>query len=257
MQLKYKITAALLALVLIIVVVFAIQFYAANRPYTPSSEGNYNLDETFTKADFTYGPQGWIPYNSKLAVQAGGNVDTDQFYLMFVDLNATSNLNATFPCVRVDYALTGLHGTAAFHVYGYINSDQAISWTNRLDGLGASGWYVVGTEGNPAMLSGITPLDEVNHVYVKVSNQNGATYNDFGNNTYYMKFDKAGGGLNTMHITQDFTNPSGEVTFTGNSTGTFYVDFTGDRLQSDFILAVGVDGIIGDDFSLNIKSSVP
>ena len=30
------------------------------------------------------------------------------------------------------------------------------------------------------------------HVYLKVSNKEGATFNDYGNDTYYMKFEKAG-----------------------------------------------------------------
>lgn len=257
MQLRYKLAAALAALALIIVVVFSIQYYAANRELNTATLGNYNLDETFNAQSFMYDPQGWAPYNSKLPIQPGGDVNTDAYYVMFVDLNATSNLNSSFPCVRVDYAFQNLRGTAAFHVYGYIQENGGISWTNRVDGLGASGWYVVGNPGTPVTLAGVQPLEDFNHVYVKVSNRNGATYNDFGNNTYFMKFDKAGGGLNTMHITSNPRTPSGEVTFTGNATGTFYVDFSGDRIQEDFILLIAVNGNIADDFQLNLKSSVP
>ena len=257
MQFKVKLASALIVLVLIVGVVIGIQYYVASREPNISSGGNYSLDETFTVNSFVYGPQGWVPYNSKLPMQPGGNVETDAYYVMFVDLNATSNLNSTFPSVRVDYAFSGLRGTAAFHVYGYIHTNGGISWTNRVDGLGANGWYVVGNAGVSSALSGVQQLGDFNHVYVKVSNKNGATYNDFGNVTYFMKFEKAGGGLNTMHITSNPRNPSGEVTYTANATGTFYADFTGDRVQDDIILLVAVNGEIGDDFSLNLKSSVP
>ena len=85
-------------------------------------------------SDLTYGPQGWAPYASKMPIIPGGDLNQDEFYLMFVDLNATSNLNSTFPRVQVDYSFSGLHGVAAFHVYGYIHSNSGISWTNRVEG---------------------------------------------------------------------------------------------------------------------------
>jgi hypothetical protein len=125
--------------------------------------------------------------------------------------------------------------------------------------LGESGWYVTiqAPENDNSPLSGVQPLPDTNHINIKVANQNGASYNDYGNNTYYLKFEKAGGGLNTMHVTSNPRNLNGEVTSTGNQTGTFYVDFTGDRVQDDLILLVAVTGPIGNDFQLNLKSSVP
>lgn len=257
MRFKYKLVSAAAVLALVVGAVFAIQYLAASRELDTTNLGNYNLDETFTMQSFIYGPQGWAPYNSKLPMQPEGNIDSDEYYLLFVDLNATSNLNSTFPCVRVDYAFSGLRGIAAFHVYGYIHSNGGFSWTNRVDGLGANGWYVFGNEAGGGALAGVHPLEAPNHVYVKVSNKNGAMHNDFGNGTYFMKFDKEGGGLNTMHITSDPRNPSGEVTYTADTTGTFYVDYTGDRVQEDFVLLVAVNGTIANDFQLNLKSSVP
>ena len=56
------------------------------------------------------------------------------------------------------------------------------------------------------------------NIYVKVSNKEGAAFNDFGNDTYFMKFDKAGGGLNSLHITTNPRNPDGNVTITSNLT---------------------------------------
>ena len=259
MQFKFKIAGAFAILMLIVVVLFTAQYMLTNQTPNISPAGNYNLVETFTSQSFSYGPQGWAPYNTKLPLLPGGNVDSESYYLMFVDLNATSNLNSTFPCVRVDYTFSGLQGTAAFHLYGYIQSNGGISWTNRVDGVGASGWYVVGNApvATSAISSEVKPLPDHNHIAVKVVNQKGATFNDFGNNTYYLKFEKAGGGLNSMHITADPRSLSGEVTQTGNQTGTFYVSFTGDRFQDDLLLLVAVNGNIGSNFQLNLKSSVP
>ncbi len=257
MQFKYKLAAAFAVFVLLIGVVFAVQFVYLNRE-AASTHGNYVLDETFTAQDLIYGPQAWAPYASKMPIVPGGDVNGgDGFYVMFVDLNATSNLNSTFPRVQVDYSFTGLHGVAAFHVYGYIHSNGGISWTNRVEGDGANGYYVTANPQATSTLAGAQVMEDYDHVYVKVANTAGASFNDFGNNTYFMKFEKAGGGLNSLHITTDPKVPTGQVTNTGNVTGTFFVDYTGDRVQDDFILLVAVNGTIGDDFQLNLKSSVP
>lgn len=128
---------------LLIVVVFAIQWVYLNREASTTHSG-YQLDETFTADDFNYGPQTWAPYASRMPLIPGADVNGNKaFYLMFVDLNATSNLNSTFPRVQVDYVFSGLHGTAAFHVYGYIHANSAIAWTNRVEGSGASGYYIL------------------------------------------------------------------------------------------------------------------
>ncbi len=256
MQFKYKVAAGLAAFVLLIMAVFAVQYIYLNREAN-SAQGKYILDETFTAQDLIYGPQAWAPYAEKMPLVPGGDVEgSDTFYLMFVDLNATSNLNSTFPRVQVDYMFTGLQGGAAFHVYGYIHSNGGCSWRNRVDGSGASGYYVTANPQALSSLSGAQVMADFNHITVKVANSAGAAYNDFGNNTYYLKFEKVGGGLNSLHITTDPNVPTGQVTTTGNMTGRFYVDYTGDRVQDDFILLVAVNGNIGDDFALNLKSSV-
>ena len=115
-----------------------------------------------------------------------------------------------------------MHGVAAFHVYGYIHSNDGISWTNRVEGDGASGYYVTANPQATSTLAEAQVMEDFDHVYVKVSNAAGASFNDFGNNTYFMKFEKAGGGLNSLHITTDPRVPTGQVTNTGNTTGTFF-----------------------------------
>jgi hypothetical protein len=256
LQFKYKVAAALVAFVLLIGVVFAIQSIYLNREAS-SAQGNYRLDETFTDKDLIYGPQGWIPYANKMPITPSGDMNGDKFYVMFVDLNATSNLNSTFPRVQVDYSFSGLHGTAAFHVYGYIHSNNGISWTNRVQESGASGFYVTSDPQPTNEHSGAQALENFDHIYVKVANEAGASFNGYGNNTYFMRFEKAGGGLNSLHITTYPNVPTGQVTNTGNVTGTFFVDYSGDRVQDDFILLVAVNGTISSDFQLKLKSSVP
>jgi uncharacterized protein YdbL (DUF1318 family) len=257
-QFKYKLTAALVMFVLLIGIVYGIQSFFLSRTPNDSTPTSYRLDETFTAQSFIYGPQAWVPYASKMPVVQNGEVDGGEgFYVMFVDLNATSNLTSTFPCVRVDYAFVGLQGTAAFHVYGYIQANSGISWTNRVDGDGTNGYYVTTDTGASTNLAGAQVMESYNHIYVKVANSAGVAFDDFGNNTYFMKFEKAGGGLNSLHITTHRTVPTGMVTQTGNVTGTFYVNFTGDRVQDNFVLLVAVNGTIGDDFELRLQSSIP
>jgi hypothetical protein len=257
LQFKIKLAVAFAVFVTLAGTVFAVQ-YAFLSQQANTVGGTYFLDETFSAQSFLYGPQAWVPYASKLPVAPGVDVNGNGgYYVMLVDLNATSNLNATFPCVRVDYAFTGLQGTAAFHVYGYIKSNQGFSWTNRVDGDGANGYYVSAPAGSPTAPPNAQAMPDFDYIYVKVSNQAGAAFNDYGNDTYYVKFEKAGGGLNSLHITTDPSNPTGNVTTTTSLSGTFYVDFTGDRVQDDFVLLVAVNGTVGDDFRLNLKSSVP
>lgn len=256
MEFKQKIAFSLGVIVLLLITVFAVQSIALNQEVS-TTHGEFRLDESFTAQDFMYGPQGWAPYASKIPLVPGGNVDSDQFYIMFVDLNATSNLNSTFPRVQVDYAFAGLHGVAAFHVYGYIQGNGGIQWTNRVEGDGANGYYVTNDPKPTIALTGTEVMEEYSQVYFKVANTAGVSFNDYGNNTYFMRFGKAGGGLNSLHITTNPRVPTGQVTNTSNLTGTFFVNFTGDRTQNDFILLVAVSGAIGDDFSLTLKSSVP
>jgi hypothetical protein len=257
LQFKYKLAASFAVFGLLIVIVFAVQWVYLSQPADIVVVNHY-LNQDFFQADFLYGPQAWVPYASELQVMPGLDANGNgNFYVMFVDLNATSNLNATFPCVRVDYSFSGLHGDAAFHVYGYIKDNRGFSWTNRVDGVGASGFYITTPAGSPNVLQDAQPMLGVDHIYVKVSNKEGATFNDFRNNTYFMKFDKDGSGLNSLHFTTDPRNPSGNVTTTNDTSGTFYVNFTGGRVQDDLVLLVAVNGTINHDFKLNLKSSVP
>jgi hypothetical protein len=126
-----------------------------------------------------------------------------------------------------------------------------------VEGDGSNGYYVTSDPQATNILAGAQVMEDYDHVYVKVANHGGAVFNDYGNNSYFMRFEKAGGGLNSLHITTDPRVPTGQVTKTGNLTGSFFVNYTGDRAQDDFILLVAVNGALGADFHLNLKSSVP
>ncbi len=258
MQFKFKLIAVFVILILLVSGVLVLNYVLTSKPFEPTPTINYNLNEIFTSASFLYGPQGWAPYDTKLPLYPGGNVNTDSYYLLFVDLNATYNTTATYPCVQVDYSFTDLEGIAAFHVYGYNHDNGGIQWRNRVDGVGyLSGWYVQGSASGGTQTTILAqPLEANNNLYIQVANKNGAIYNDFGNNTYYYKF-KSGGGLNAMHITVNPNELNGQVTNTGNQTGTFYLTYSGDKMVEDFILLVAVSGPITNSFALNLKTSVP
>jgi hypothetical protein len=111
------------------------------------------LNETFTKADFIYGPQLYKPGPGILGTwllplypgQATADASTGQ-YLMFIDLKAgilSKVPNSTDPgAVKVDYRFNHLNTEAAFNVYAWSlasNQGQGISWTNDTVGAGTSG----------------------------------------------------------------------------------------------------------------------
>lgn len=78
--------------------------------------------------------------------------------------------------------------------------------------------------------------------YVPVANDNGARFDEFGNDTYYYNFSKSGGGLKAIHITSSTLDNDGDV-YTGQSTsGTFYISDTSTDTQyhDDIILMFAV-----------------
>jgi hypothetical protein len=131
--------------------------YPASPIYVPGA-----VDETFTKADFMYGPQTWKPGPGDLIIpslplwfgQSIADTATNS-HLMFVDLNV-GNKNAGSTdggAAKVEFSFTNLDTSAAFNVYGWTlasNQGQGISWTNKMTDPGASGYYVTGIPRTPA-----------------------------------------------------------------------------------------------------------
>ncbi|HIH03279.1 MAG TPA: hypothetical protein HA263_05330, partial [Methanoregulaceae archaeon] len=133
---------------------------APSGAYTPLPPTDYHrveggVDETFTKADFVYGPQTWKPSPGDLVVPSQplyyGQDMTDPStaeYLIFVDLRAGTMFPSKFPgaalvddgAAKVEYSFTNLTTRAEFNGYGWCsaaNQAQGISWTNPNSGVAA------------------------------------------------------------------------------------------------------------------------
>ena len=92
------------------------------------------------------------------------------------------------------------------------------------------------------------------HVYVRIANEDGARFDLFGNDTYYIKFD--GGGINALHITTNPLDTFGQVTKTAAGNGTFYIADSGGRgFFDDLVLLVAVREPVPDDFAVRLRSS--
>lgn len=81
-----------------------------------------------------------------------------------------------------------------------------------------------------------------NQTYAAVSNNAGARFDIFGNDTYYFNFTKPTGGLNAIHITDSPSSLNGAV-YTGQSaSGTLYISDTSTDTQyhDDVILLFAV-----------------
>ncbi len=273
MELSTKIMIGLGAFAILAVLALGLeaQYSPPPPPETPFS-GRLMLNETFGKADFAYTLQDWKPYSSKgLPIipgqdHAGGN----NYSVMFIDLYTTpygiDELNGYTRGVKVEYAFENLTGTAAFHLYGFAMHSNSLGYmpgiymTNKVEGSDASGYYVRGA----TQLSGTLPetkaLDVINIVNVSVANDDGPKYDANRDGTYSILFLKAGGGTNALHITtssgSNKRSDTGQVTFTDDQSGTFYVSHTGGTGLSDVVLMVAVSGTVPDTFSLHLNASM-
>ena len=103
--------------------------------------------------------------------------------------------------------------------------------------------------------AGPSVLPGYNHIFVKVANDAGAKYNAFGNNTYNIRFEGINRGLNALHISTDPAVNFGQVTVSGDLSGTIYAtDSGGKGYEDDIILMVAVNGTIPDDFRLHVTA---
>lgn len=259
MRLDAKLAAAVAILALVVGgLVFVSSMYSSTIP-TGGADGNYTLVETLYRDDFIYGPQSWVPYESKLPVVPGSAVEgSNRFVMAFVDLYNTlgKNISDSKP-IEVEYMFKWLKGTAAFHVYGYKGSGtvaaqgEGVSWTNRVEGQGASGLYVTGAQSDGLQAGGVATADNGGHI--RVANKNGPMYDSFGNGTYRMRFSKPGGGLNALQI---LAEPDGgpQVIYTTEQTGKFYIASGSDNSYDTILLLVAVNGTMPGDFQLRIRA---
>jgi hypothetical protein len=123
------------------------------QPTTPTdAEYVSGINETFTKADFQYGPQTMKPGPGALGLWSlpfyyGQDVSDSSTasYLMFIDLYVGNIKDGGLPfmdehgAAKVEFSLSGLTpgSTVAFNAYGWCsaaNQGEGISWTNRTNG---------------------------------------------------------------------------------------------------------------------------
>ena len=122
------------------------------------------MNETFTKADFLYGPNKAKPGPGTLGTWtfpfvSGQPIGADNTYMMFIDLNVGNNSNLALidgGSAKVVFTVDGLYNTMfAFNAYAYaadfnITPDVgAINWTNNLStnssAPGQSGYSITAT----------------------------------------------------------------------------------------------------------------
>jgi hypothetical protein len=122
-----------------------------------------SVDDTFTKEDFLYGPQSWKPagnndpMNYPIYFEQDMSDPSNQFHIMFIDLNAgllgpNSLLTGLTDngMIRLEYSIDNPGAMVAFNIYGWCNQSnqgRGISWTNRMSGEGSSGYLLMGASG--------------------------------------------------------------------------------------------------------------
>lgn len=218
------------------------------------------LDEVFTRAGFTYGPQEWRPGYDPLGIYPGLDVNvTDRWYLMFVDLNATPVSGdpdvRKVGAVRVTYNFTGLAGRAVFHAYGLSDNSRMPTRTTRQTGFGSCGYVVTGNTTAGSSMPAATPLDlPADRQYeVAVANGQLESAGDFTAETRIFSFPQQG-GMGALHITPDLSKIKGMITETPALDGSFYVAATGNDPGSDLVLLVAVDRPQPDAFALRLRT---
>jgi|WetSurMetagenome_2_1015567.scaffolds.fasta_scaffold01412_2 hypothetical protein len=98
-------------------------------------------------------------------------------------------------------------------------------------------------------------LPDFNHFFITVANDAGPKYNSFQNGTYYFDFEGETRGQNALHISTSPAEPYGQVTVTGNQSGTFYITDTGGKSYEDeVILMIAVNGTISKNFRIHLSS---
>ena len=99
------------------------------------------LNETFYKSDFIYGPQSWKPANAANTPISYGQDASNNFSLMFIDLNVGAFCTNAYDgvtngSIQVTYSFNNLESFAAFNVYGWFS---ACNWGT---GIPMTNYYI-------------------------------------------------------------------------------------------------------------------
>jgi len=262
MNLRLRILLAFLVLGLFIFAMFALE--EISLPFITKEEQapvtGVLLDQVFTKADFRYGPQSWRPYYDPLAIDPGQNASAgDTWYMMFIDLNGTPMSGnpdvRRLGALKVNYSFSALAGRAAFHVYG-TRRDTGQTRTNRQTGWNRCGYVVEGTAEPGASMPATEQLipSSLHEERVTIANIRGENADDLSAATRTLRFDRAGSGLDALHITKDLSVPKGEVVETFEQQGSFFVTATGGNPGTELLLLVAVNRAQPEGFSLSVRS---
>ncbi len=142
---------------------FSMTIHSSGYNWTPNTtidgpplditRADVGIEETFTKADFRYGPQTWKPGPGASGAQPlyyGQNqADGQAYHLMFVDLRVGALNKTVFPglidngAAKIEYSFNNLSARAAFDAYSWrqaANQGEGISWTNKVSGTGSNGY---------------------------------------------------------------------------------------------------------------------
>ena len=262
MEISGRVAAGFALVIVVIGVLFAIQFSAEewltlNPPedMTPAIDTEHS--QVFEKSDFNYISQKYRPYKEPLLIATGDDLKDSTWYLLFADLNVTppfggNPLLGRTGYVQVEYEFENLAGTAAFHVLGPYTDG---SWrTNRMEGYGSSALYVTGNSSPGSSMSAALDMEEYNDFYLLPA---GVTADDSEISaaySYYVYFDPTRGGLGSLHITRDPSSIKGDIYYTGEQSGVFNVTHNGGSSAEEVLLLVAVDEMQPDDFSLSIDA---
>jgi len=221
-----------------------------DRYVGPDSDGDGIGDEPYTVKGTQMDYYPIVKPSSRIVTVTPDNVsltagDGLQFTAVLSDREGTEIPGAEFTWTSSDEAVGTVNAT------GYFSALKTGTAT-----VGATSGWVSGTahvtvQRAETPTEGVIPA--VDDVHLKVANDAGVRFDDFGDNSFRILW--SGGGQNALHISNGSGTEYGEVTQTPNRSGTFYVTTTGGRGYFDNIfLCVAVNGTIPDDFRLHIRA---
>lgn len=107
------------------------------------------LNETFYKSDFLYGPQSWKPTNSVNYPIYEGQDSSNNFSLMFIDLDVGAFCTNAYPgvtngSIEVTYSFNNLESFAAFGAYGWFSACNWGTGIPMASNIAQGGYNVMG-----------------------------------------------------------------------------------------------------------------